>query len=218
MQKHTIISVGLIIAFLATLFIAFNPTATAQGSQVAAVQQTYQPAGAHRDITVFWPGLNRLEQRVFEEVNQTRFNLSNVGETTWNQALSDVTRDHSIDMGDNEYFDHINLQGESPLDRAWDTWEQIGCKEAIGENLALIWAEKITEYTVTDRETDTVYTINVLDHEEIVDTAIRLWLDSDQGHRENMLDGSWTTTGVGVAIGNGVGDWYPVLITQNFCK
>ncbi|MDE0243364.1 MAG: CAP domain-containing protein [Candidatus Kaiserbacteria bacterium] len=216
MHTKTILITIAIIALYAALAVAIVTPATASDSRVAAVRVDYRPAGLHREVTVFWPGAGTLEREVHNKVNRTR-RERRLGSTVWNNTLQQVTRLHSKDMGDNEYFDHVNLNGESPLDRAWGGWEQTGCKEAIGENLAIIWAEKRAEHQVTDQETGTVYTINVLDHSDIVDTAIELWLLSDS-HRENMLDGSWTTTGVGVSVGRAKGNQYPILITQNFCK
>ena len=178
MQKTgiSLISVGVGIAL--AIIIAFVTTA------VADAQDT-----------------SELEQIVHRKVNSVRANRG-LQQVRQNKALQTVTRAHSADMYENRYFGHKNPRNESPLGRAWATWNQTDCNVSIGENLALIWAEK---------------TRGEFDYDRITETAVKLWMASTQGHRENMLDEQWTTTGIGVTIGKRDGRQYPVYITQNFC-
>ena len=143
-----------------------------------------------------------VEQRLYRRINDVRV-AHNRSPVRWSDTLARVTRGHSVDMGVNRYFSHENLWGETPLDRAWATWNQTGCTFGIGENLALVWAEA--------RD-------NVISGGEVMDTAIDLWLASTQGHRENVLNSDWVITGIGISVGEPVGVRYPVFITQNFCN
>jgi uncharacterized protein YkwD len=36
----------------------------------------------------------------------------------WDSKLATIARDHSLDMVENDFFDHENLKGEDPTDRA----------------------------------------------------------------------------------------------------
>lgn len=180
MKKLLILIIAVAVALIAALL--FNTSAT------AATTTSFE--------TIL------IEQILHQRVNETRVEHG-LQETDWNETLWQVTKDHSDDMNAHGYFSHKNLQEQSPLDRAWPTWEGTTCSHSLGENLALIW---------TERED------GILDYVYAVETAISMWLASSQGHRENMLDGSWVTTGIGVSVGEGVGNHYPVFITQNFCR
>jgi uncharacterized protein YkwD len=105
------------------------------------------------------------------------------GPLTWHPNLTCAARVHSKDMADNNYFSHTNLQGNGP---GWRL-DQAGYDGGgWGENIAAGYGDPAS--------------------------VVQGWLDSD-GHCRNLLNGNFTTIGVGYASGNGqYGDYW----TQNF--
>ena len=93
-------------------------------------------------------------------------------------SLNRAAQGHSEDMRDNNYFDHIGLDGSEPWDRACDACYEKGCgpSTAMGENIA---AGQPDAASVFDA-----------------------WKNSP-GHNANMLGGSFTQIGIGKATGGG---------------
>lgn len=56
------------------------------------------------------------ERMVFYLANAQRERFSR-GTLAWDDAAANTARDHSIDMAQNGFFDHTNLNGEDPFDR-----------------------------------------------------------------------------------------------------
>lgn len=79
-----------------------------------------------------------------------------------------VARKHSADMGDNNYFNHDNLVGESPFDRLANGGVQF---RNAGENIAM------------------GYTNPYFAHEALMNSL---------GHRKNIVSTAYTQIGVGV--------------------
>jgi uncharacterized protein YkwD len=77
-------------------------------------------------------------EQILTEINQYRANgapcaVGGLSPLTWNQQLSDASLNHSIDMAANNYFDHIGIDGSTPLDRIY----QAGFTGTpLGENIA----------------------------------------------------------------------------------
>ncbi|MEL6108011.1 MAG: Calx-beta domain-containing protein, partial [Planctomycetota bacterium] len=96
-----------------------------------------------------------------------------------NQILVNAAAAHSQDMIDNDYFRHVNLQGESPSDRAIAAGYPVG----VWENIA---------YGGSTGQ---------IDHESnVYDRHRRLFL-SVTGHRENILRESHQEVGTGIRFG-----------------
>ncbi|MHC0038786.1 CAP domain-containing protein [Pseudoneobacillus sp. C159] len=89
---------------------------------------------------------------------------------TWDQHVRNTAREHSLDMATNNYFDHINLEGESPFDRMKK--DQISFQIA-GENLAY------GQFS------------SIFAHEGLMNSL---------GHRENILQKEFEYLGIGVAF------------------
>lgn len=96
-----------------------------------------------------------------------------------NQILVNAAGAHSQDMIDNDYFRHVNLQGESPSDRAIALGYPVG-----------VW-ENISYGGST----------GAINHESnVYDRHRRLFL-SVTGHRENILRDSHQEVGTGIRFG-----------------
>lgn len=102
----------------------------------------------------------------------------------WNEAVSDTARKHSKDMAENQFFSHTNLAGKSAADRMRD--DQISFTSA-GENLAYGQSSSIFAHQ---------------------------GLMNSRGHRENILQHSYTELGTGIAFGDDNQPFY----TENFLK
>lgn len=91
---------------------------------------------------------------------------------SYSDSVSHTARKHSEDMAKNNYFDHTDLQGNSPFDRLHEDGITF---DAAGENLA---------YGQTS---------SIFAHEVLMNSL---------GHRKNILNTNFTTLGVGVDFNN----------------
>jgi uncharacterized protein YkwD len=93
---------------------------------------------------------------------------------TWNARLADLARNYSQTMAREGFFDHIDRNGDSVVERARHF--RIRGWSKIGENLF--------QCDLTN---------------SFVNLAVRGWMHSS-GHRENILDPDWRDTGIGIAF------------------
>jgi len=133
------------------------------------------------------------ELQVIELVNQARAQGGNCGANgnfppsgplTWEAHLTCAARVHSQDMAVNDFFSHTNLQGKDP---GWRLGQAGYAGGGWGENIAAGYPDP--------------------------NAAVQGWLDSD-GHCANMLNSSFTLTGVGYAYD--AGSSYGAYWTQTF--
>lgn len=90
--------------------------------------------------------------------------------TAWSFGLNDAARYHSEDMEANSWFSHDSSDGTSFPDRMARYYSS----GFIGENIAM--GSSDPEYAV-----------------------MSMWMCSTDGHRENIMSGSWDELGTGVA-------------------
>ena len=135
-----------------------------------------------------------VEQLIILLVNNERqsFNLTALSE---DPLLTDLAREHSISMVENDFFGHERYPGERELSY------NMSPGDARGENLAKI---------PTRRTIPGPY----LSLQEVCEWAVSGWMDSE-GHRENILQPIFTETGVGVSFSE-EGLFVYVYITQIF--
>ena len=117
---------------------------------------------------------NAQELRAFDLVNAERTDQG-IEALTPDDALHAVARAHSQDMIDRNFFDHTNPDGDDPFDRMTDAGITY---TAAAENIQ--WN----------------------DFPDPVATAVDGWMNSP-GHRTNILNATYTHTGMGVAVDNG---------------
>jgi uncharacterized protein YkwD len=110
-----------------------------------------------------------FELQMFDLTNAARVNHQ-LPILSWDDAVRETARKHSEDMAKNQYFDHTNLEGESPFDRMEE--DNIAFMLA-GENLA------------------TGQLSSIFAHEGLMNSL---------GHRKNILKGDYEFLGVGVAF------------------
>ncbi len=142
-----------------------------------------------------------IEREIHEQVNEHRTNRG-LDPLAWDRTVASVSRAHSKDMADREYFSHTTPEGDGPHDRYREAGR--GCS-AYGENIAMSWAGQPVEVggETTTYETD----------QEVAQGLVRQWMESPS-HRENMLHDRWESGGVGVYVT----DDGQVYATHNFCR
>jgi len=115
----------------------------------------------------------QIEQLIFTKVNEERARAG-MNTLSYSGIMEKYARVKSQDMGDRNYFDHKNPEGE--LITAQMTRDGISYR-SWGENIAYIGG--------------------VSDINEVANQFMTNWMNS-QGHRENILSPNFTSIGVGV--------------------
>lgn len=159
-----------------------NQEEIAEGNSYSNTEKSSVPSQERVDIpsksttpttTVTGDFSSQIEQLIFTKVNEER---ARVGMSTlsYSSLMEKYARIKSKDMGDKNYFDHKNLEGElitAQMARDGITYR------SWGENLAYIGG--------------------VSDINELANQFMTNWMNS-QGHRENILSPNFTSIGVGV--------------------
>jgi uncharacterized protein YkwD len=112
-----------------------------------------------------------FEYQLFDITNASRVNHQ-LPILLWDQHVRETAQKHSKDMAVNQYFNHTNLEGQSPFDRMK---EDDVIFHLAGENLAY------GQYS------------SIFAHEGLMNSL---------GHRENILRKDYEYLGVGVAFNN----------------
>lgn len=125
------------------------------------------------------PATAALAPRALDLINEVRGRGARCGNrsfgpvkpVTLSVTLTDVASAHARDMAEHNYFEHVDLAGQSPADRV----RSVGYRESlVGENIAY--------------------------GPETVDEVVQGWLDSP-GHCENIMDARFVQMGIAVAPG-----------------
>ena len=152
-----------------------------------------------------------LEILVHNLINQERVQRG-LPALYWDEEIAAIARNHSVDMGNEDYFSHANPSGQNATDRGasagYDCIKDYGSYYTFGlaENIHQGWLySSITTINGVDF-------YNWLSRSDISARAVKGWMES-QGHRENILKDTYDRTGIGIAITSEG----KVLITQNFC-
>jgi uncharacterized protein YkwD len=126
-----------------------------------------------------------FEYQLFDLTNASREN-HDLPILTWDDHVRETAREHSMDMAENQYFDHTNLQGQSPFDRM---------KE---DNIRFITAGENLAYGQFS---------SIFAHEGLMNSL---------GHRKNILQESYEYLGVGVAFNNESQPYYTENFYSDF--
>ena len=152
-----------------------------------------------------------IERRVHELVNQERQKVGLVI-LGYDERLAAIARGHSLDMGENNFFNHINLNKEDPTRRAIKVDYDVtrpNSRYGIGENIYR-GSEHAGSNASVEKGVRRVF-YNWLGNEEIASRAVIGWMNSD-GHRRNILSRSYVREGIGIFKT----DDGKIYITQNF--
>jgi uncharacterized protein YkwD len=148
---------------------------------------------------------DEVERLIHEKINErrARHDLPPMENSLY---ITSVSRAHSEDMADRDYFAHENPDGEDFIDRFEKFPEE--CADGYGENIAANYLD--TRVRNDQGETDTYYTA-----EDVSTALVQQWMNST-GHRENILTEKFEYVGTGIYIQDR-GDKAQVYATQNFC-
>jgi len=146
----------------------------------------------------------QTEQVIFEETNKMR-RQNGVPPLLLDTSLSDIAREHSQDMADQQFFSHTNLNGEDPTGRAerhgYPTTRTVGSTiwMGIGENIGKMPTGNVEGmgYIASTPEA-------------VGKAQVQSWMESP-GHRENILNPNYVKIGIGTGFD---GEYY--FSTQDF--
>ena len=166
-------------------------TATRTAQEEIDRQTRVADAAAREETTI-----TQLEMKIHEGINAERINYGGSA-LRWDDELAALARAHSDDMTRRGYFSHDTPEGLDPTDRLHRAG--LSCRKGfhygIAENLAIETALGNLERTAAE--------------------AVSGWMNSS-GHRRNLLNGRYGTTGIGASFGNWQG-YKAVYLTQVFC-
>lgn len=111
-----------------------------------------------------------VERKVFELINRQRAE-NNLTPLEWSDEVAKIARLHSENMAKYKFFSHLGQDGLTAVERASSIKWRL-----IGENIGMTRG-----------------------FENPAQVACDGWMKS-LGHRENLLNGNWQETGIGVAI------------------
>ena len=143
----------------------------------------------------------RAEYFIHRYVNQERTSRG-LSALSWDNRIGDVARQHSDDMADRDFYDHVNPDGQEPADRLAAAGH---CNAPSAENIMYsAWTDGFDWRRFYDGP------------RVLADEFVASWMNST-GHRRNILedyDGvQWDTAGVGLTIDTDANEIYA---TQNF--
>ena len=156
---------------VATLVVAATST-----SVPAARAATSTPTAASSGLSA--AQISQAEQLMLRLINENR-RTANSGSLVWDDTASLAARRHAKDMADAGYFSHTDLRGTGPMERYRDVG---GKSNGVGENI----------YTMPGN--------GILNDAQLAD-AIRAGQEAfmkSEGHRNNIMNSSYKTAGVGV--------------------
>ena len=146
-----------------------------------------------------------IEQLIFQYTNRERIAYGK-NPLEWDGKLAAVARAHSKDMAKNDFFSHINLNGDGPTERAEKAGYPI--RKDLGWGHYLVGIGENIDELPTGNVVGHGYVSNTPD--DIAKTCVESWMKS-LAHRENILESDYTNIGVGVAY-----DGQNYISTQNF--
>lgn len=152
-----------------------------------------------------------LENRIHELINEKR-RQNGLSALRYDSKLADIARKHSQDMATNNFFDHVNFNGEDPTARGLKSGYR--CYKDYGSYYIDGLAENLFENNLYDSITyyNGIPSYDWNTPEEIAQSTVNGWMNS-LGHRQNILTATYDAEGIGVAISSND----QVLITENFC-
>lgn len=147
-----------------------------------------------------------LEQKVHLLINVQRMN-NGLSPLSSDSELANIARSHSQDMAQNNFFDHINVKGQDPTDRA----NAVGysCYKDYGSYYTEGIAENIAQTPIYSDVEGCGSTTNL---DSLAECIVDGWMTSP-GHRENILTATYDKEGIGIAYSED----NQAYSTENFC-
>ncbi len=120
---------------------------------------------------VFTTNLSGITRSVFQKINYQR-KRKGLKPLLWNEDLGNVAYDYSEIMAEEDFFGHVDNDGNSV-------------------------AERVDNYGLTDWSKIGENLFECIGYPDVADEAVKGWLSSPT-HKENIFDADWTQTGIGV--------------------
>jgi len=173
----------------------------------------YEKSGSVKADSPLKPDLDisSLESEIHNLINNERQN-NGLRALSLDSKLSEIARAHSRDMAQNGYFEHTNLRGQDPTDRA--NTKGYTCYKDYGS----YYTDGIAENIFQNNLYDSITYVNLVpfhdwsSQTEIAQSTVQGWMNSP-GHKQNILTGTYDKEGIGIAISSDD----KVYITQDFC-
>jgi len=205
-RTEKIMAISALIIFLLILFFFKSPLSHLIENKYpyAYSQLNFQNISSYLEINNKEINLQELELQIHKEINEQR-KLNNLQILSYDSNLTNIARNHSRDMIQRNYFEHISPDGLNAIDRgnnAGYTCEKnlgLVTSKGIAENLALTPIGK-------SKFCGEVFTTN-----QIANCTVYGWMNS-QLHRKNILTDIYDKEGIGIERKDN--NFY---ITQNFC-
>ncbi len=150
--------------------------------------------------------ISELEQEVHRRINTERTN-NGLSPLNWDSKIVKIARDHSEDMVTRNFYSHDNPDGEDPTGRG--NRQGYPCTKDYGSYYTYGLAENIA---ITPIYSNVVGCGSTTSLNSLAECIVDGWMTSP-GHRENILTGTYTKTGIGIAYSNDD----EAYSTQNFC-
>ena len=131
------------------------------------------------------------EERFHEYINELRAE-EGLEPLAYDDTIASVSRAHSLDMYERDFFSHDNPDGDGAFDRYQDVSDNCN---GFGENLQ--WHSLRTSFE---------------DGEDVAEFAAESLMDSPP-HQKNILRDGWDSQGVGIYLTNDG----RAFVTQKFC-
>ncbi len=126
--------------------------------------------------------LEEIERRIFDQVNEERVR-EGLNPLLSEPILAEIARNHTMDMLEREFFDHVDPDGRGPAERVGRLHRTL-----VGEVSENVWTAIRSE----DFDTDPLAAL------------IMEGLMNSPGHRRNILTPGLTHLGLGVYSSNGL--------------
>jgi len=147
---------------------------------------------------------DEIAAEIHDKINDERI-ASGVGRLRSEDRISAAAESHSEWMAENDNLTHVTPDGQTHTDRLSD--HGIGCTYS-SENVAMNYIG-VTVYT--DNQTE-YYT----NETAVAQGIVNQWMNS-KGHRENILDSTFSAVGTGVGVTENTDEDIVIYATQNFC-
>jgi len=175
-----------------------------QGGSFFAKTATYRILHLNKTHVGFDKDTYEIELLTFNDINDIREEVD-LNRLQWDPMLAELARKHALDMAENNYFNHTNLKGLEPVDRA----NILGIKTTletkthiytgVGENLGFMPKGIVKDIGI------------LITTDDISSAMVYEWMLSEP-HKKNILQKDYRYTGIGVAY-DGKGNYY---IAQEF--
>lgn len=150
--------------------------------------------------------ISELELEVHRLINVER-QKNGLNSLSFDSKLADIARKHSEDMAQNNFFEHTNLKGQDPTDRA----NAVGysCRKDYRDYYTYGIGENIAETPIYSNVEGCDSTTNL---ESLASCIVDGWMGSP-GHRKNILTSEYGKEGIGIAYSSDD----KAYTTEDFC-